>query len=583
MLRRAARASLLAGSLLGAWAGTAHAAGPGPASRPRTAVAVTAPVYDSDAPDPDVIRVGTTYYAYTTGTDLLNIPVLSSTDLQTWEPLGDALPALPSWQVPLYTWAPGVVFLDGQYVMYYASRDAAIGLQCISVATATNPAGPFVDTSTGPLVCQSALGGSIDPQPFIDADGTPYLYWKSNDGSSPLPASIWAAQLAPDGSALLSSGVPVLGQNQGWESTVEAPFMVHGAGGYTLFYSGGLWNGAGYGVAYALCQGPLGPCVKPQGAPILHSDGDRLGPGGESLVTDPSGNWWIAYDAWNGPSSAYSYAAGDFRSLWVAPVTFAGAVPQIAAGEAAEGYSLVGADGGVFAFGAAAFDGSMGGRALDAPVVGVAGDPVTGGTREAAADGGVFAFGAPFAGSMGGRHLARPIVGMAATPDGGGYWLVASDGGVFAFGDAAFFGSMGGRALADPIVGMAATPDGGGYWLVASDGGVFAFGDAAFFGSMGGRALADPVVGVAAMPQGGGYWLVTSDGGIFAFGEAQYFGSMGGRALHRPIVCVVAGPGSGGYWLVASDGGTFAFGDADFLGSTGAMRLAAPVVGAAAA
>ena len=40
-------------------------------------------------------------------------------------------------------------------------------------------------------------------------------------------------------------------------------------------------------------------------------------------------------------------------------------------------------------------------------------------------------------GSMGGKPLNKPIVGMAATPSGDGYWLVASDGGVFAFGDAA--------------------------------------------------------------------------------------------------------------------------------------------------
>ena len=77
-----------------------------------------------------------------------------------------------------------------------------------------------------------------------------------------------------------------------------------------------------------------------------------------------------------------------------------------------------------------------------------------------ASDGGVFAFGdAAFYGSTGGMHLNRPIVGMAADPDGQGYWLVASDGGIFAFGDAAFYGSTGGMHLNRPIVGMAATPD----------------------------------------------------------------------------------------------------------------------------
>ncbi|MHB8221182.1 MAG: hypothetical protein ACYDHU_12820, partial [Acidimicrobiales bacterium] len=71
-------------------------------------------------------------------------------------------------------------------------------------------------------------------------------------------------------------------------------------------------------------------------------------------------------------------------------------------------------------------------------------------------DGVIFAFDAPFFGSMGGKHLNAPIVGMTATRDGKGYWFVASDGGIFAYGDAAFHGSMGGRPLNKPIVGMAA-------------------------------------------------------------------------------------------------------------------------------
>jgi hypothetical protein len=74
-----------------------------------------------------------------------------------------------------------------------------------------------------------------------------------------------------------------------------------------------------------------------------------------------------------------------------------------------------------------------------------------------ASDGGIFAFNAPFYGSMGGKPLNKPIVGIAATADGGGYWEVASDGGIFAFGDATFAGSMGGKPLNAPIVGIAAT------------------------------------------------------------------------------------------------------------------------------
>jgi hypothetical protein len=100
------------------------------------------------------------------------------------------------------------------------------------------------------------------------------------------------------------------------------------------------------------------------------------------------------------------------------------------------------------------------------------------------ADGAVDAFGdARSHGSLAGRILSAPVVGIAATPDGGGYWLVASDGGVFAFGDATFHGSAGGLRLNRPVDGIESTPDGRGYWLAAGDGGVFAFGDAGFLGS----------------------------------------------------------------------------------------------------
>ncbi|MGH9110366.1 MAG: N-acetylmuramoyl-L-alanine amidase, partial [Acidimicrobiales bacterium] len=98
--------------------------------------------------------------------------------------------------------------------------------------------------------------------------------------------------------------------------------------------------------------------------------------------------------------------------------------------------------------------------------VGATGTEDQGGYWEVASDGGVFAFGdATFSGSMGGRALDAPVVGMAPDPTGAGYWEVASDGGVFAFGDARFSGSMGGRALDAPVVGMAGAAGGTGYWL----------------------------------------------------------------------------------------------------------------------
>jgi len=89
------------------------------------------------------------------------------------------------------------------------------------------------------------------------------------------------------------------------------------------------------------------------------------------------------------------------------------------------------------------------------------------GFRLLGADGGVFGFGAKrYFGGASGMRLRAPIVGGAPSPSGLGYWLVGADGGVFNFGDAGFFGSLGGVALASPVVGMAATPSGQGYYLV---------------------------------------------------------------------------------------------------------------------
>ena len=227
-----------------------------------------------------------------------------------------------------------------------------------------------------------------------------------------------------------------------------------------------------------------------------------------------------------------------------------------------QGYWLVGTDGGVFSYGDAPFEGSLGALRLNGPVVGMA--PTTDGKGYwlVALDGGTFAFGdAVFHGSMGATRLDRPVVGMAPTPDGKGYWLVAADGGIFAFGDASFLGSMGGKSLAASVVGMAPTPDGKGYWLVAGDGGVFAFGDAGFHGSTGGQQLPASVVGIAATPDGRGYWMAGNDGSVYSFGSAHAYGSSAGTKPLAPVIAIAATPDGKGYWLLEPDDWTYSFAD----------------------
>ncbi|MGA2930657.1 MAG: glycoside hydrolase family 43 protein, partial [Acidimicrobiales bacterium] len=252
-------------------------------------------VYPFDFPDPDVILVGQTYFAYATNSVAGNVQIIESTDLTHWTAVGNALPHLPAWAEPHYTWAPAVAAIGGTFVLYYAANVAGSGKECVSVATATQPQGPFVDRSTAPLECQPALGGSIDPASFIDTNSGLYLLWKSGGPGS---SKIWSEQLDPAGTAFAAGATPtvLLVPAQPWEAgTVEAPDMLTAAGRYYLFFSGNNWDSANYGVGVATCTGPLGPCSDSSARPILSSGQGVAGPGGESVFADTTGAYWIAF------------------------------------------------------------------------------------------------------------------------------------------------------------------------------------------------------------------------------------------------------------------------------------------------
>jgi hypothetical protein len=88
---------------------------------------------------------------------------------------------------------------------------------------------------------------------------------------------------------------------------------------------------------------------------------------------------------------------------------------------------------------------------------------------------------------MGGKALDAPIVGMAATSDGGGYWLLGADGGIFSFGNAPFEGSLPGIGLKATAVTILPTATGQGYVIVTSSGQAVGFGDAPQFGDVAGE------------------------------------------------------------------------------------------------
>jgi hypothetical protein len=291
----------------------------------------TGMVYPFDFPDPFVLRVGGTYFAYATNSAEGNIQIIESTNLSQWSAVGNALPRLPEWAAPGGTWAPSVLQIGGTYLLYYSAVVAGPGggEECISVASATRPQGPFTDNSTSPLECQSTMGGSIDPSPFVSTNGVPYLQWKSNGGSGQ-PAALWSEQLTTSGTGFGGSGpTELLAAGLPWESgVIEAPDLVFSAGHYYLFYSGNNWNSANYAVGVATCSGPLGPCVRISSAPMLASSASVAGPGGESVFTDSSGALWMAFDAWVPGAVGYPHS----RSLYVRQMSINGSQIVVASG-----------------------------------------------------------------------------------------------------------------------------------------------------------------------------------------------------------------------------------------------------------
>ncbi len=300
------------------------------------------PAFAQDAPDPDVFVYRGVYYALTTGTVWGN----SIGSLECYSKLcpysgwvtadgnaygSSALPHLPSWEEANTQTSPGTIDLSGVWTMYYDAVDNSNGHYCISVATSLSPQGPYQDSSAGPLICQIAYGGSIDPQPFLDPSGQLWLDWKTNDGSSIQPAWIWAQQLSPNGRSLQGQATQILFQdmvNHPWEATIENPDMIFNSGTYYLFFSGGLWDSPGYGQGYAICSGPSGPCSEPQEGPILFQYSSNLvpggqvaGPGGGMAFYDPAQKeWFFAYAAWN--ATCTSYACGGARQLYIGALNF---------------------------------------------------------------------------------------------------------------------------------------------------------------------------------------------------------------------------------------------------------------------
>ncbi|MFD2093465.1 glycoside hydrolase family 43 protein [Blastococcus deserti] len=304
-MRRAGAAALVLVLLTGCGGGEAGGDGTAAASSPPGAATDGNPVLDEDFPDPDVLEVDGTYYAYATNTATTNVQVATSTDLVSWDVSdADALPDLPSWVIPGKTWAPEVTEVaPGRFVMFPTTTNFRPPLQCIAVATADSPEGPFQVVGDAMLICPPDEGGAIDASTFTDDDGTRYLLWKNDGNCCGLDTWLSIAPLSPDGLTLAGPSTPLVKQDQDWEgSLVEAPTLVKRDGRYVLMYSANDYRGERYAIGYATADAVTGPYTKAE-EPLFSTDaadGRYVGPGGQDVVVAPDGGDRLVFHSWYG-------------------------------------------------------------------------------------------------------------------------------------------------------------------------------------------------------------------------------------------------------------------------------------------
>lgn len=300
------------------------------------------PVFGRNFPDPFVLKFRGEYWAYGTGTwrDGRWFGVLRSRDLARWEELGGALEPLPgSWPCQ---WAPEVSYHEGTFYLYYSVGDEAT--MQLRVATASHPAGPFVDSGRR----LSAEPFAIDAHVFVDDDGARHLFYATDYlDHSHVGTGTARVRLADP---LTPTGVPspVTRARYDWQlydperaekggarwHTIEGSFVLKHKGRYYQMFSGGNWQNPSYGVSYAVAERLDTPEEWAQAAdgertlPILRTvPGLVVGPGHNSAVRGPDNReLFCVYHRWSDDLSARVVAvdrlgwAGE-RMLLLGPTT----------------------------------------------------------------------------------------------------------------------------------------------------------------------------------------------------------------------------------------------------------------------
>ena len=233
------------------------------------------PILNADYSDPDVIRVGNTYYMVCSDFHYIGMQVLKSDDMVNWSILSQVYHRFdfPGWnENKRYaggSWAPSIRYHNGKFWIYFCTYHEGLFM-----SNASNPAGPW-----SPLVCLKATEKWEDPCPFWDDNGQAYLgrsQWRAGP--------IILHRMSADGTALLDTGTTI------YTGPVAEGTKFYKKDGF--YYLSIPEGGVGTGWQTVLrARNIYGPYEKKV---VLEQGKSTInGPHQGALVDTPEGTWWF--------------------------------------------------------------------------------------------------------------------------------------------------------------------------------------------------------------------------------------------------------------------------------------------------
>ena len=209
----------------------------------------------------------------------------TSTDFVHWTTPVDALPVLPAWAHPGFTWAPDLHRFGDLYALYFTAMVAGYSPQteCIGSAFSGLPhralhrPGGTRSSASSTRAARSTPGSSSTPTAPRGCCGSPT---RTSGGPTRRPRC-GRSDCPPTGPGLLGSPTLLMSPDEAWQGTiVEAPDMVEVDGAYWVVYSANWYNQPAVRHRGGPLRRPGRTVRRPQSAsPLLASNLQGAGPG----------------------------------------------------------------------------------------------------------------------------------------------------------------------------------------------------------------------------------------------------------------------------------------------------------------